>query len=79
MRKSLALLAALAFAGAAWAHNCPAEMKAIDAKLSAKPALSKDAADKVAKLRAEGESLHKQGKHGDSMKALGEAKKLLGI
>jgi hypothetical protein len=30
-------------------------------------------------MRAEGEKLHKAGKHDDSMKALGEAKKLLGI
>jgi hypothetical protein len=54
-------------------------MKAIDAKLSTKPALSKDVSDKVAKLRADGEASHKAGKHDDSMKQLGEAKKLLGI
>ena len=80
MRKSLSLLAAIGlFAGAAWAHNCPNEMKAIDAKLATKPALSKDAGDKVAKLRADGEVFHKAGQHAESMKALGEAKKLLGI
>ena len=82
MRKfthSLATLALLATAGAAWAHNCPNEMKAIDAKLATKPALAKDVADKVARLRADGETAHKAGKHDDSMKALGEAKKLLGI
>ncbi len=85
MRKSLSaksvavLFAASLSAGAALAHNCPNEMKAIDAKLATKPALSKDVADKVAKLRAEGETAHKAGKHDDSMKALGEAKKLLGI
>ena len=75
---SLALALAL-FCGAAIAHNCPNEMKAIDAKLATKPALSKDVSDKVAKLRADGETAHKAGKHDDSMKALGEAKKLLGI
>lgn len=82
MRKfthSLAALALLAAGSAAWAHNCPNEMKAIDAKLATKPALAKDVADKVAKLRADGEAAHKAGNHGDSMKALGEAKKLLGI
>lgn len=78
MRVSI-LIAGLAFAGAAWAHNCPNEMKAIDAKLATKPALSKDAADKVAKLRASGEAHHKAGKHDASMKDLTEAKKLLGI
>jgi len=79
MRRSLVLLAGFALAGAAWAHNCPNEMKAIDAKLATKPALSKDTADKVTKLRAGGEVHHKAGRHDESMKDLGEAKKLLGI
>ena len=80
MRKLLVLAASLAvFSGAAWAHNCPAEMKAIDAKLQAKPQLSKENADKVAKLRADGEAHHKAGRHAESMSSLGEAKKLLGI
>ncbi len=80
MRKQLSvfLVASLA-AGAALAHSCPREMSAIDAKLATKPALSKDVSDKVAKLRADGEAAHKAGRHDDSMKALGEAKKLLGI
>ena len=30
-------------------------------------------------LREEGEKQHKAGNHGESMKALGEAKKILGI
>ncbi len=30
-------------------------------------------------MRADGEAAHKAGKHDDSMKVLGEAKKLLGI
>jgi hypothetical protein len=81
MRKLSTVLCALSLfaAGSVWAHGCPAEMKAIDAKLGTKPALSKDVSDKVAKLRADGETAHKSGKHDDSMKALGEAKKLLGI
>jgi hypothetical protein len=78
MRK-LALVFLLGFAGAAWAHNCPNEMKAIDAKLAASPTLAKDTADKVKKLRADGETQHKAGKHAESMASLGEAKKLLGI
>ncbi|CAA9432711.1 MAG: hypothetical protein AVDCRST_MAG51-2745 [uncultured Ramlibacter sp.] len=78
MRKFV-VVAALSLAGAAWAHNCPNEMKAIDAKLASKPAIAKDIADKVAKLRADGEAHHKAGKHTESMAALSEAKKLLGI
>jgi hypothetical protein len=77
--RHLILALGLALSGAAWAHNCPNEMKAIDAKLATKPALSKEAADKVAKLRADGEAHHKAGKHSESMAALGEAKKLLGM
>lgn len=81
MRKTLAIVAGLAFltAGAAWANNCPNEMKAIDAKLATKPTLAKDVQEKVTKLRTEGETHHKAGNHAESMKALGEAKKLLGI
>jgi hypothetical protein len=79
MRKILVLVAGFALAGAAWAHNCPNEMKAIDAKLGTKPTLSKENADKVSALRKSGEDHHKAGKHAESMKDLGEAKKLLGI
>ena len=81
MRKAVSLLAAaaLSFAGAAWAHNCPNEMKAIDAKLATKPSLSKENMDKVTKLRASGEAHHAAGKHTEAMKDLGDAKKLLGI
>jgi hypothetical protein len=80
MRKLIVVFGlGLSLAGAAWAHNCPNEMKAIDAKLATKPALSKETSDKVAKLRADGEAFHKAGKHDESMAALGQAKKLLGI
>lgn len=79
MKKSLILVSLAAACGLAWANNCPNEMKAIDAKLATKPALSKEDADKVAKLRAQGEADHKAGKHAESMKALGDAKKILGL
>ncbi len=74
----LASVLALA-AGTAFAHNCPNEMKAIDAKLATSPKLADADAAKVKQLRADGEAAHKAGKHDDSMKALGEAKKILGI
>jgi hypothetical protein len=66
------------FAAMASAHGCPGEMRAIDAKV---PTASLPAADmsKVKALREEGEKLHKEGKHTESMKALAEAKKLLGV
>ena len=78
--KKLLIAAALAgAAGLALAHNCPNEMKAIDAKLASNPQLSAADATKVKQLRADGEAAHKAGKHDDSMKSLGEAKKILGI
>lgn len=82
VRKSVLVLTALLLAGApglALAHNCPNEMKAIDAKLSTRPALSPEDSAKVAKLRADGEAYHKAGKHDEAMKSLLEAKKILGI
>lgn len=64
--------------GVAFANSCPKEMKAIDAALP-KAKLSSQQMSEVKKLRAEGEKLHKSGKHSDSMAALGKAKKILGI
>jgi hypothetical protein len=78
MRKTLLAVALAAVAGVAFANNCPNEMKAIDAKLATAKLSDADAA-KVKKLRADGEAAHKAGKHDESMKALGEAKKILGI
>ncbi len=79
MKKTLLASALALAAGAAFAHNCPNEMKAIDAKLATNPKLADADAAKVKQLRADGEAAHKAGKHDDSMKALGEAKKILGI
>ena len=53
-------------------------MKKIDAALPTAK-LSQADGSKVKDLRAKGEDLHKSGKHSESMAALGEAKKMLGI
>jgi hypothetical protein len=66
------------FASTAWGHSCPREMKAIDAALPKAKLDAKQAAE-VKKLRAEGEKLHKDGKHSESMAALGKAKGILGL
>ena len=76
--KKTVLVALSLVAGIAFAHNCPNEMKAIDAKMSMAN-LSPAVMTKVKTLREDGEKFHKAGKHDESMKALGEAKKLLGI
>lgn len=77
MKHVLGLVLAMSV-GSAFAHGCPGEMKAIDAKL---PSVKLDAAqmDKVKEMRAKGEQLHKDGKHTESMAALAEAKKLVGL
>ena len=79
MKKLLIAAVLASSAGLALAHNCPNEMKAIDAKLATGPKLSDADMAKVKQLRSEGEAQHKAGKHDDSMKSLGEAKKILGI
>ena len=79
MKHALLACALALAAGTAFAHNCPNAMKAIDAKLATHPKLSDADAAKVKQLRADGEAAHKAGKHDDSMKSLGEAKKILGI
>ena len=78
MKTMLMAALMLAVSGTALAHNCPNEMKAIDAALG-KASLSVSQMDEVRKLRAEGERLHKDGRHDDSMATLAKAKKLLGI
>jgi hypothetical protein len=70
---ALILASSLALAG-----SCPADMKAIDAALPKAKLDAKQTAE-VKKLRAEGEKLHKEGKHAESMATLGKAKKILKI
>jgi hypothetical protein len=77
--KHLAVTVILAaFASLAWANNCPNEVKAIDAALPKAKLDAKQQAE-VKKLRDEGESLHKAGKHSESMASLNKAKGILGI
>jgi len=70
---ALALVSSLAFAA-----SCPKQMKAIDAAMS-KANLSTAKKGEVQKLRADGERLHKAGKHAESINALNKAKAILGI
>ena len=70
----LALLSATAFA-----FHCPQEMKKIDDALAANPQLSASQLAEVKKLRAEGEALHKAGKHQESVDTLAKAMAILKI
>jgi hypothetical protein len=54
-------------------------MKAIDDALAKNPKLTDAQLAEVKKLRADGEALHKAGKHQESIDALEKAEKILGI
>ena len=54
-------------------------MAKIDAALAKNPQLSAEQTAQVKKLRAEGEALHKSGKHQDSVDTFAKAMKLLNI
>ena len=75
------LIAAVMFAiaGTAFAMHCPMDMKKIDEALAKKPKLTEAEAKEVTKLRADGEALHKAGKHQESVDTLAKAMAILGI
>ena len=76
----IALFAATLFAaGTAFAFHCPQEMKKIDEALAKNPNPTAAQMDEVKKYRADGEALHKAGKHQESVDTLAKAEKILGI
>ena len=78
--RAVMLFSALLLASASsFAFHCPADMKKIDEALGTKSALSDTQIAEVKKLRAEGETLHKAGKHQEAVDTLAKAMKLLGI
>ena len=78
--KQYALVVALALASsAAFAFHCPDDMKKIDEALAKNPQVSSQQMAEVKKYRAEGESLHKAGKHQESVDTLARAMKILNI
>ena len=79
IRRTLLALATLLFAGAALAFHCPQDMAKIDAAMAKNPKLSSAQMDEVKKYRAEGETLHKAGKHQESLDTLAKAMKILDV
>lgn len=67
------------FTTAALAFHCPADMRKIDQAMAKNPKLTPEQAAEVKKYRADGESLHKAGKHQDSVDTLARAMKILNI
>ena len=79
IRKIALFAVALFVTGSAFAFHCPADMKKIDDALAKDPKLTAAQLDEVKKYRAEGETLHKAGKHQESVDTLTKAEKILGI
>ena len=79
MRKFALFAATMLAAGTAFASHCPQEMKKIDEAMSKNPQLSAAQMADVKKSRAEGEALHKAGKHSESLAELEKAKKILNV
>ena len=78
--KRITLAVATLFASATvFAMHCPQDMKQIDEALAKKPKLTEAQMKEVTKQRADGEALHKAGKHQESVDTLAKAKKTLGL
>ena len=77
MHRFAAFLTAALFSTSLWAMHCPADMAKIDGLLKTDPPSDAAVLAQVQTLRAEGEALHKAGNHGESVKVLAEALKLL--
>ena len=75
----VAALLAMAWAGPASAKSCPTDMREIDDALAKGTKLSASDLVKVKQWRAEGEKLHKAGKHKQAEATLVKAKVKLGI
>jgi len=76
MRYLAALLITVFFAGTALAGQCPSLVSQIDQQLQSAQ-LDGEAEASIKALRDQGESLHSQGKHAESVKVLKKAIKKL--
>ncbi len=63
----------------AFAKHCPKDVKIIDEALPKATGLTEMQMTEVKALRDKGAALHKSGKHGESIKVLHEAVKILGV
>ena len=79
IRNAILLPVLLLASASAFAFHCPADMKKIDGALAKNPKLSAQQMSDVKKYRADGEALHKAGKHQESVDTLAKAMKILGI
>ncbi len=69
----------VAMTSPAFAKHCPKDVKIIDEALPKATGLTEIQMTEVKALRDKGAALHKSGNHGESIKALHEAVKILGV
>lgn len=74
----LAAIFAAALSPPAFANQCPVEVKKIDEAMAGAQ-LGQEQMAEVKRLRDEGQQLHEQGEHADSMARLTRAKEMLGV
>jgi hypothetical protein len=74
----LAAAFAIAVTAPALGNQCPSDIKKIDAAM-ASASLSQEQMGEVKRLRDEGQRLHEQGNHQQSMDTLAKAKQMLGV
>ena len=79
MKRAILSTVLTLFTSAALAFHCPADMRKIDEAMAKSPKLSAEQAAEVKKYRADGEALHKAGKHQESVDTLAKAMKILNI
>ncbi|OOG24954.1 hypothetical protein B1C78_07735 [Thioalkalivibrio denitrificans] len=79
LKQILVTLALILTTSVAFAFQCPADMRQIDAALAQNPQLSSEQLAEVKKLREEGEALHNAGRHQESVDTLAKAKEMLGL
>ncbi|MEM7172870.1 MAG: hypothetical protein AAF530_22085 [Pseudomonadota bacterium] len=78
-KQILAAVFALAMTAPAFAGSCPLMINQIDEALAAAPDLDESTKTQVMLLRDQGEALHNEGNHDESIAVLHQAKALLGI
>jgi len=73
MRYIAALLFGLFLAGTVAASQCPSLVAKVDSQLESAQQLDRETIENIKTLRDQGQTLHEQGKHDESVKILKEA------
>ncbi len=78
-RLFIAVAVLIGMTSPAFAKHCPKDAKIIDQAMREASGLTKMQITEVIALRDKGMALHNDGKHGESIKALHAATKILGV